>query len=283
MPTIMVEPATHFHLKALPRAAMQMLGASWQNMALFVAGNTLLGVLGATVLSDVSMGFLITLFGALALYCVWLKAMYRSVGLGDADHGIAKPILRLMWAHILVAFILAVALSILMLGIVLALQVMLIAAGMNTDNFPETTDAFMAFLVDTGVIWPAGALLALMFVGFLCVRLWLFSAATIDHGGVRVFQTWPWTKGNALALSLAVGLFVVLPLILGEAAYRTLFGWPEFTVQDDGVVLLTIGVGEALLRALFQSLEVVIPAIFAAAISATAYGTWGQSSPGTNA
>lgn len=277
----MVQSAPDFRIQALPSAALHMLGATWPFALLFVAGNTVLGALGATDLFNAFVGFLVTLVGPLALYCLWLRAMYQSIGLGGDDVGLGISLLRLIWAHILVAFVLAVAASILMLGIVLALQVMLIAAGMNTENFPETTEALMAILVETGVIWPSGALLAFMYVGFfyLCVRLWLVSAATVDHGVVRVFQTWPWTKGHALPLFFAVGLFVVLPLILGEVVYWSLFGWPDFSVRGDGTVLLSVGIGEVLVSSAFRSLWAALIIVFTAAIAATAYRAWGQPRP----
>lgn len=278
MAGIMVESAPTFRLQALPLTALHMLRMSLPVALVFVAGNVALTTLSMTVLRDMPMVTAVSVIGGLALYCYWLRTLYRSVDLGPSEDRPPTTVLRLMWAHVLVAFILAMALTVLLLGTILALQVMLIAAGMNEENFPETTEAFLAFMMNTGVIWPAGALLAFLSAGFvyLSVRLWLFSAATIDHSAVRVFQTWPWTKGRALKLGVAVGAFVILPLILGETLYRSLFGWAEVTVQDSGEMVRSIGFAEALIRAVFQSAEVFVPALFTAAIAATAYRAWGQ-------
>lgn len=274
----MAQSSSAFRVQALPNTALQLLSDSWPFALLFVAGSAAIEILGSTVLFDSSMEVFVTLLGTLALFCLWLHAMYRSIGLGAGARLTLKSLLRLIWAHLLVGFVLAVAISILMLGIVLALQVMLIAAGMNTENFPETTEAFMAFLVQTGVIWPAGALVAFMFAGFLylTLRLWLVSAATVDHNAVRVFQTWPWTKGHALPLFFAVASFVIVPMILGEVVYRSLFGWPDFNIQEDGAVMMSASFGDVLGSSVFRSLWAAIAIVFTAAIAATAYRAWGQ-------
>jgi len=92
----------------------------------------------------------------------------------------------------------------------------------------------------------------------------------LDRGQIRIFQTWPWTRDYAPVLFAAVAAFVLLPLVLGEVAYRSAFGW--------GNVALAASAGpsaaDLLLRYGAQTLQLMVPSVFAAAISATAYRAW---------
>lgn len=270
------ETRHQFRLRDMPSIALRMFERSWPWAVGFVVAQTVLGTLSATVLENLPGASILVPVIALGIYCVWLLFLFRAGGLSDQKDPIARSVARLVWAHILVGFIIGMGLIILMLTMFLALPVMLIAAGVSTENYPETTEAFLSIMRETGTIWLAGALLAALCLAlaYLIVRLWIFASATADRGQILVFQTWPWTRGHAPTLFAATALFVLLPLALAEVLYRTAFGWADAADAK---------LADIVLRSAFQSVEWVVPIVFAAAISAQAYRVWAAPRPDIDA
>ncbi|MEL6829620.1 MAG: hypothetical protein AAFO63_05740 [Pseudomonadota bacterium] len=259
----------------IPSLAWGMLIRSWPWAFLFVALHTLFATVSATIFQQAALSGFVFPVLSLAVYCVWLLQLYRAAGLGRAATSVMPDVLRLFWAHILVAFLFAMGVIILMLSMFLAMPVMLIAAGISTDSYPESTDAFLAIMQETGVIWLAGGLLSALCMGlaYFMFRLCLFAAATVDQGHVRVLQTWPWTRGHALFLFIYIGGMVVLPLVLGEVIYRSAFGWALVSDGQNGGAPSLRSV-DVFLRSGVQALELVVPTVFAAAISVFGYRAW---------
>ena len=182
---------------------------------------------------------LIALTAVLIAGASWSAAMYRRL-MPETDQSIASTARLLSVANALVYMLFGLLVFILMLALFLITLMLAVGSGydMSADQ-TESMETSLELLRTSGAIWIWYAIIAAIVsvLGWFAVRLLVFGAATVETGAVRVFQTWGWTKGRLVTLSLASTALIALPFMLVMAAQLPLaalvgepMGWAPWAV-----------------------------------------------------
>ena len=199
--------------------------AIWGVLALNALADTLSGAGAMTQNTALS---LIGMLGSLVTGFMLLGAVFRLT-LADrhaGDERFKPRPLGLQWGAMETRMLGAGALVVMLVVfigflVLLAIQALAVggvaAEGFNPAQL-KTAEQLQAALTATfGPAWPLVALPLLAAIIYVSVRLSLIMPATADQGAIRIFRSWPLTRG-AFWKILAASLLIQLPFLFALQA-----------------------------------------------------------------
>jgi len=141
---------------------------------------------------------------------------YRRAFRAEAQHQLLPSALILLIGEILVQLLFLILLFLMALLIVLVAGIFVGASGADFTGI-ETSDALVdafqnSLSLPAVIVLVALMLAAFLALGWIAVRLSLWGAATVFEGRLLIFQTWGWTRAEAVKLVVMALPLFVLPL-----------------------------------------------------------------------
>lgn len=188
---------------------------------------------------NVGVTLLISLLTAL-LQMPFAAAHYRVSARNEPLRmGFGRDELNLIGASVALGFfnLIVILIGAVLTGILLGVLLNVVGVQMPQTQQPSP-EQMLAALGVKGMVATGLACLPLL-LGLLWVwtRLALVGAATIGEGRILVFETWAWTKGNALRL---LGAIALLALPLGLAAELVKLVAPRLAGGESAPAFLAI-------------------------------------------
>lgn len=253
-------------------AALRFVREHWRIAALVGAATAAAQTFFLLVLGALSAPF--TLLAAAAAYGYLL-----SVAFGRTDRRSFGPIAqngaRIAGAMAIVVFLLAV------IGVVafFVATSVLMAPYAQELQAVEQDDAAVRAIVERAMAEQPGVMqgvlvVALLIWFWLTSRLYLAAPATLDRQRITVFESWIWTRGNALGvmaarflvLAPAAALLVALQLLVARAV-----GFSPFDLQGMAAAAAANPLGLVMFFLISQFLQVGFFGALEAGLSAYLY------------
>lgn len=154
------------------------------------------------------------------LTCMVAVVFYRlAVDEGQPGEKIVRNTRNLFLAMALVSILFGIVLFLLLLFFSIFSGILLATTGFDpvaVENDPALWGDEVSRLLGSpaGLVLSILVLMALAGLFWLSARLVLYGVTTVVSGRIRVFQTWGWTRGAGLGITIAGSVMVFLPLVL---------------------------------------------------------------------